>query len=56
LGGTRGGGTKQEFTPGVHIVVDTTMQRVDLICPRCNTRRSFTDVILTAMTIPEVVR
>jgi hypothetical protein len=42
------------FTPGLHMVVDTTLQRVDVIWPRCSKRRSFTDIVFSAMAIPKV--
>jgi ribosomal protein L37E len=42
------------FTPGLHMIVDTTLQRVDVICPRCGQRRSFTDIVFSAMAIAKV--
>jgi hypothetical protein len=36
------------------MIVDLALQRVDIICPRCGTRRSFTNVVFSAMAIPKV--
>lgn len=41
-----------DFTPGLSLIVNLTMQRIEVICPRCSTRRSFTDVVFPAMVIP----
>lgn len=41
-----------DITPGVYVVVNLPEQRVSLICPRCNQRRDFTDVIATTMAVP----
>jgi hypothetical protein len=44
------------FTPGLYMTVDTTLQRVDAICPRCGQQRSFTDIIFSAKVIPKMRR
>jgi hypothetical protein len=41
-------------TSGLRMIVDTTLQRVDAIYPRCGQRRSFTDIIFSTMVIPKV--
>jgi len=42
------------FTPGLHMVIDLALQRVDVTCPRCGVKRSFTDVVFSAMAIPKI--
>jgi rubredoxin len=42
------------FAPGLHVVVDVCLQRVEIICPKCGTRRSFTNIVFSAMTIPKI--
>jgi rubredoxin len=42
------------FTPGLLMVIDLALQRVDVTCPRCGLKRSFTDVEFSAMAIPKV--
>jgi rubredoxin len=43
-----------DYTPGVRVVVNLRHQWVELMCPRCGTRRKFTDIVFSAMTIPEL--
>ena len=43
-----------EFTPGFPMAVDTTRQRADGLCPRCGQRRSFTDVVFSALAMPRM--
>jgi hypothetical protein len=42
------------FTPGLHMVIDLGLQRVDVVCPRCGLMLSFTDVVFCAMAIPKI--
>jgi hypothetical protein len=44
------------FTPGLHMVVDTALQCVDVICPQRRKRRRFADIVFSAMAIPMVQR
>ncbi len=41
-----------DITPGVYLIVNLPEHRIDVVCPRCNLRRSFTDVVLSAMAVP----
>lgn len=51
----RGNRRHPALTPGVHGVVNVADGRVELICPRCGTRRTLTDVVFAVMTIPKIL-
>ena len=42
------------FAPGPQMVIDLALQRVDVTCPRCGMKRSFSDVVFSAMAIPKI--
>lgn len=43
-----------DITPGVRMMVYLAEQRAELICTRCGHRRSFTDVVFSAMAVPKL--
>lgn len=55
LGRLAGDRRHAAVTPGVHMLVNVTSERfVALVCPRCGTRRTMTDLVVAAMAIPRI--